>query len=404
MKENCDLFIKAINPGYTVDGKSNVGEMIEISRCNDSDEMISLAGLIIDYTNSSGSRVVLAEFSEHTYLAGESILLRLASSPESELAAMTYTKTLAFKAEGVRLMRGEEVIDSVCWNNSEGCEKEFKSKEPTVLVRGEDGVFSHVPVAEYEVKFDPESMFIEEGMGGAEAPQPQCREVVFSEILSYYEETQAEQFVELHNTGAEQVLLNGCKLRYKNKEYPLTGVMKADGYYAEYLTAFKVTKNPNNVGVLELIDVDDTVVDRLEYPNGQKKGTSYAQIGYDKNGAEMWRTTFAVTPGEGNIYQEYQTCEEGKVINPETGNCVKVVEEVEKVCKEGYVLNPETGRCKKIVENTGATYSLEPEEYKEESSFVGVTAVSIVVVVAIFYVVFEFRNEIKKRLKKFRRR
>ena len=26
------IFIKAINPGYTVDGKSNVGEMIEITK------------------------------------------------------------------------------------------------------------------------------------------------------------------------------------------------------------------------------------------------------------------------------------------------------------------------------------------------------------------------------------
>jgi hypothetical protein len=133
MKKN--LYIKAINPGYTIDGLNNVGEMIEISRTEDSDELVSLAGLILDYTNSSGNRAVLVEFPEHTYLAGERILLRLASSPESELAAMTFSKTLAFKAKGLRLLYGDEILDEVCWDSSEGCEREFRSKEPTVLVR-----------------------------------------------------------------------------------------------------------------------------------------------------------------------------------------------------------------------------------------------------------------------------
>ena len=50
------------------------------------------------------------EFPENSFLTGESILLRLASSPENELAAMNYTKTLAFRA-GLTIIRGEEVVD-----------------------------------------------------------------------------------------------------------------------------------------------------------------------------------------------------------------------------------------------------------------------------------------------------
>ena len=39
----------------------------------------------------------------------------------------------------------------------------------------------------------------------------------FSEILSYYETLQSEQFIELFNNGAESVQLDGCSLKYKNK-------------------------------------------------------------------------------------------------------------------------------------------------------------------------------------------
>ena len=114
-----ELYFKAINPGYTIEGVSNVGEMIEIGR-KESDAPISLAGATVGYTNSSGNYSILFEFPENSWITGESILLCLASSPSSELAAINYTKTIAFKA-GLELKRGEEVIDRVCWTGKDGC-------------------------------------------------------------------------------------------------------------------------------------------------------------------------------------------------------------------------------------------------------------------------------------------
>ena len=122
-----EIYIRAVNPGYTVDGKSNVGEMIEISRRN-SDKRMSLAGLVVGYTNSSGNKTVLFEFLENSWMLGDRVLLRLASSPESELAAANYTKTLAFKG-GISLERDGLILDAVCWDGKEGCFKEFKSGE-----------------------------------------------------------------------------------------------------------------------------------------------------------------------------------------------------------------------------------------------------------------------------------
>ena len=201
-----------------------------------------------------------------------------------------------------------------------------------------------------------------------------------------------------------------------------------EGYYVYYPVEFSLTKNPTNSNILELIDLDGAILDRLEYFNGQRKGTSYALIGYDEVGDEIWKTTYAPTPGEANNYQEFRTCEAGKVINEATGNCVKVTtvstkicpegqylnvltgrckkyEEVkEKTCKEGYYLNPDTGRCRKIKENNGADYSLKPEEYEEKSSFVALYAILGVIVVGIIYIIYEFRKEIVKIIKKIVRR
>ena len=418
-----DIYIRAVNPGYTVDGKSNVGEMIEIGYSG-SDDRISLAGLVVGYTNSSGNKTVLFEFPENSWMLGERIVLRLASSPGNELAAANYTRTLAFKG-GISLEFDEKILDEVCWNGKEGCFKEFKSGEMKSLVRNlETGEFEYV--VDYVPVYDEKSYLVEEAV--VEPLASQCKGLVFSEVLSYYESSQSEQFVEIYNSGSEQVLMDGCQMKYKNKVYGLSGVLKPEGYFAYFPAEFSLTKNPTNAGVLELVDANGEILDKLEYPNGQRKGTSYALIGYDGSGGEIWRTTYKVTAGEANIYQEFKSCEEGKVLNKETGNCVKVASVSEKVCQEGYYLNgltgrcnkiktvaevicnpgyeknPETGRCRKIKENTGAKYSLESENYQSESEFAALYAVIGVVVLGLGYLGFEFRTEILKLCRKVFRR
>ncbi len=420
-----ELYIKAVNPGYVIDGENNVGEMIEIARKN-ADEPILLTGATVGYTNSSGNYTVLVEFPEYSWMTGETLLLRLASSPESELAAVNYTKTLAFKA-GIDLKINGEIVDSVCWTSKDDCYKEFKSSNPTTLVRNlETGEFEHV--VSYEPFYNSESYYVEslkdeEGYGLVE----QCKGLQFSEILSYYETSRSEQFIEIYNPTSEQILLNGCQIRYKNKNYNLNGVIGSEKYF-KYLPEFSLTKNPTNFNTLEIIDVNGKVVDRLDYPNGQRKGTSYIFVGYDSGGKEIWKTTYAPTPGEPNNYQEFKTCETGKVLNEATGNCVKVItvgEKIckegyylniltgrcnkikttsEKTCKEGYYLNPETNRCKKIKENTGANYSLEPENYEEESSFIALYAVLGIVFLGLIYIIYEFRHEISRLWRKVFRR
>ena len=419
LESSSEFFIKAVNPGYTVDGVQNVGEMIEIGRKN-SDDVISLAGLTIGYTNSSGNTVALADFSRYIWKAGETILLRLASSPGSELANAQYTKTLAFKAGPLTLNLDGEVIDSVCWTGKDGCFEAFNSSRPTTLVRDVNtGNFGHI--SNYEPNFGDKNLeLVEENddKNSENSEVPRCKGVEFSEILSYYEILQSEQFVELHNMNAEAVVLDGCNIRYKNKYYSLNGMIQADGYLVREAFDFKLTKNPTTSNMVELLDADGTILDKLTYPNGQRKGASYALIGHDDKGEEIWRTTYAPTPGGPNNFQEFRTCEEGKVINEATGNCVKVTSIAEKICgegqylniltgrckkisttsetkcKDGYYLNEETGRCRKIQENTGADFALVPETYAEKSSFVALYLVLGAVGVGVVYIGYEFRHEI----------
>ena len=428
-----ELYIKSINPGYTVDGQSNVGEYIELARSSDLSSPLSLASFSLSYTNSSGNTVILYEFSEYLWMSGETILLRLASSPESEQADFTYTKTLAFKAGPLELQKDGTAIDSVCWTGQEGCVKEFKSSSPTLLLRdAETFEFEHNELDLYVPKYDPDSpnVYVESsGLGSEETPPKQCANLIFSEILTYYEDSKSEQFVELYNSSSEQILLDGCFLKYKNKTYLLSGIIKADSYFAFYSDDLSLTKNPTTSNSIELYDVDGTVVDTLTYFNGQQKSTSYAQIGYDENGAEIWKNTFASTPNEPNIYQQFKTCVEGKVINEETGNCVKVTTTTEVVCdadqylnpltgrckkyeteteiecKEGYELNPETNRCRKIRENDGAEYELTDAETEGNATiFIAVIAIIVIIVLALGYLIFEFRSEIKRFVQKVWRR
>jgi len=128
--------------------------------------------------------------------------------------------------------------------------------------------------------------------------------------------------------------LTGCSLKYKKKLYDIVNTniatensdnskISPSGYYVYRTDDFRLTKNPTSENTLELIDVTSETVATLSIPHGQKSLTSYANFGVDTDNNETWKVTYNPTPGAENIYQEFRTCEDGKVINTVTGNCVK---------------------------------------------------------------------------------
>lgn len=431
-----NLIIRALNPGYTTDEGSNAGEFIEL--INLTGAPISLAGFSLTYVNTSGNAIPLIEFPEGSVLTGENLLLRYHKAPDAAKSDLTYTTQIALGAT-LELRYNGELVDSVCWAGGASCYSKFDSDHPTSLVRDlETGKFSHL--ADYQPTYefgrntliwpalppDDETTTVPTG-------EAQCYALEFSEIYTYYETAQSEQFIELYNPSSSTVLLDGCALRYKNKTYALSGTIAADSYFAFYPNdRFSLTKNPTTSNQVDLIDANGQVVDELIYPHGQKKTTSYAKF-YDPTGAEVWYTTYARTPGASNEYQEFRTCTDGKVINPLTGNCVKATSSSEaepcpagkyrnpltgrckniedtsstlKPCAEGYERNPETNRCRKITSaNDGASYALVPKTGNSSTTaFIAFGVVAAIVLAGITYICLQYRRELVRAFRKIRER
>ncbi len=437
------LVIRAINPGYLINGRHNVGELIVLQ--NLSDVSISLAGFSLRYTNGEGNSHTLFTFVDGTLIAGKNLLLRYYTSPEHDLAHIVYSGTLAMTAGPLQLMYNDAVVDEVCWTGRNGCLPAFNKDSPTTIVRNSNGELLHLPVAEVDLDYDPDAFVVASDSTNPPSPDepevlpPQCRGLEFSELLTYYDQDKSEQFIEFHNSSSSDVSLDGCMLSYKNKSYPLTGQVPSQGYYAYPISAqIALTKNPKNPLALAIIDADGSVVDEITYPNGQKKSTSYARI-FDSSGAVSWQITYLPTPGSENIYQQYRTCEAGKIINKATGNCVKVTtiksstssstddtpapcpagkyrnpltgrckniastSTTLKPCAEGYERNPETNRCRKVAstsQNDGADYALVPTTHSDQTVFIGAGIVLLIVLLGVTYIVLQFRHEIARAVRK----
>ena len=419
------LAIRAVNPGYTVTGKQNTNEFIELYRTSGT-EPLSLTGVALFYTNGSGAKNELIAFPDGSQMSGDTLLLRLSSSPESAAADLTYKTTLAMKAGPLELVFQDTVIDSVCWTSVAPCFAEFKNTEPTTLVRNLTlDTFEHS--AFYTPAYDAEHPSYIAPPVEPEMPsdtdvinaEPACRGLEFTELLSYYENDASEQFIELYNSSDEPINMTGCALRYKKKTYPLSGIVSPAEYFVYTPADFTLTKNPTSTNLTELLDTTAEVLDSIEYPHGQKKSASYAVFGTGTG--KQWQITYAPTPGTPNVFQEFRSCPAGKVINEATGNCVKSTtlsntttecpagkyrnpltgrcknydtDDAVAECKPGYERNPETNRCRKIKENTGADYALVPETFTETSSFVALGFIVLLVAIGIGYVTFQFRKEI----------
>ena len=477
------IAIKAINPGYTTGAGKKSGELIELIKLSDNE--VSLGNLAIIYTakpstaDSLGKSTILYRFPEGSKFIGSSILLRFRSAPEATegSADLFYDASLAMAGSlalvqtssdldpstipaNSELTNFGEVINSVCWFGGEECLPVFsttvKSRSYTTIVRNQEtGLYDHVISYTPEYNADYPGLFIpptaeqmpDSGLvpdsndsssnasssnSASNKSSPifdvskgsQCQGLIFSEILSYYDTDYSEQFIEFYNSASDIIALQGCHIKYKNKYYPLVTSAEniSPSEYFVFRPEFRLTKNPGTENTLELYDVNGAVVAKLSYPHGQKKSASYALINYNTDGTDNWQITYAVTPGEANIYQEYKSCPAGKVINESTGNCVNASTISNKLsdcpagkyrnpltgrcksitdsddtteCIEGYERNPETNRCRKIKNNNGTEYPVVPiTGVAEQSTFIALWAIGGITLIGFGYVIFQFRKEI----------
>ena len=415
------LFFRAVNAGYKDDQSSQNYDFFKLAKSVDGD--LDLSNYKLQYFNSSDNLAGEIEFEEQTFLRADTVIFGFDKAPQFADAPPRYLYSfgsagLASTAGRLKLLQGEEVVDEICWGKLT-CESQFakfatSQDENVTAIRLPDMTFIS---DKYYPEIDPEALYVPEP---ELPPEPtivkSCTGLKITEIYSYYETSADEQFVEIYNSLDQELELNGCMLRYKSKDYPLEGVLAS----GQYLTVqnLTLTKDPSSELTFEIID-DSGPIETASYAHGQKAGTSMALVG------EQWLRTYAPTPAAANVYQEFQTCPEGKVINPVTGNCVNETTEAElaackegyyrnpvtgrckkneepeepKTCEEGYELNPETNRCRKIRASNLSDYPV--EEVKEESHsspqvFVAVWALVALGVIVIVYVIVQFRHEIAK--------
>ena len=97
-------------------------------------------------------------------------------------------------------------------------------------------------------------------------------------------------------------------------------------------------------------------------------------------------------------------CTPGYTRNPETNRCRKNSNEVKKElapCKDGYERNEETNRCRKVVKNSGAGDDVKKDEEKsKQAEFTGWWIITVVILVFLAILFFEFRKDIFAKISK----
>jgi hypothetical protein len=255
-----------------------------------------------------------------------------------------------------------------------------------------------------------------------------------------------DQFIEIKNNSEEYVSLFGCGVRTNRNSfvYWFEELELAPGEILEVsVQGSGLTLTKTTTGTVEMLNELGEVADSTTYSN-MTADTSWALF----DGG--WRQTFAITPGEENVWEEFRPCavgwfraetgfcrriatvapatladcgpgryrspetnrcrniatartsaltlcRPGQYRNPETNRCRRIpVATALAPCRPGQYRNPETNRCRNIRVNQGTGYGVEPSESHDASSFVGWVAFGGLALAGLAYVGFEFRREIAR--------
>ena len=416
-----ELHFFAVNAGYKDEASSQNYDFFVLEK--PTEEELELGDYEIVYLNSSGNNAGAVSFESNAVLNLPYLVLGFAKSPQYEGAPSEYlysfgTAGLATTGGALQLYKNDELVDSVCWGKLE-CEHQL-TKFATSLQDNysfvlRDGEFVQ---EKYYPGIEDSAIIYRE------LEKDYCDNLLITEVYSFFETSSSEQFIEIYNPG-DECRLDGLSINYKNKNYPMGGKIGGREYFAFRDESLMLTKNPTSANTIAVVSDNGEVIDEMQYPHGQKMGLSY--ILKDLNNRDSWALSYARTPGAENIYQEFQACSEGKVINEETGNCVNEEQVAETVCPEGKVLNPETGRCKKEETESGLAecaegYERNPEtnrcrkiqdtdgseyapktavetSFEEPKRFIAYGLLVVAVLAGVVYVIIQYRDELMRALR-----
>lgn len=192
----------------------------------------------------------------------------------------------------------------------------------------------------------PDGLYRDEVVGYCTDEPPSvnvCSGIIISEIGA----NSNEQFIEIHNSTDEVVVVGGCQLQTNRstKTYVF-----ADGEVVEPRGFLAIAVDESGLALTKT--TQGTVYLLSSHGLHEVDSQSYSSLSQDTSWSlvdGVWYQTYAITPGTANIYKKYLPCEEGYWRNEETGRCNKTIEAVVTVdCGEGRERNPATGRCRNI--------------------------------------------------------
>lgn len=169
------------------------------------------------------------------------------------------------------------------------------------------------------------------------------------------------KFIELINESPETIDASNCAIKrgatktYLERAIYLKAIFKPGEIKSFDIANTAMTKSNTSVALAiydglnkQMVKTKDENGDEITYQvqyTKVKENASYAW--FDNEERSGWFQTFVPTPNAENEYQQFQNCPDGKMINPDTGNCVNIPKPVAE-CPAGQYRNPETGRCKKL--------------------------------------------------------
>lgn len=273
------LYFRAVNAGYKDDASAQNYDFFELEKGIADD--LDLSSFRIQYYNSSDSLAGELEFAEPTILRANTVVFGFSKSPQYQDAPTRYlynfsSSGLASTSGRLRIVQKENIIDEICWGKID-CERQLpkfatkQSDNRSVIICHAD-CSEEYSLDEYYPSIDPEAIIVPEP---EPIESPSCAGLIITELYSYYEESSAEQFIELYNSNDYNLQLSVCYLRYKNKTYTLQGELEANSYTV--IQDILLTKDPSTSLAVELFD-GNGLIDSLVYYHGQKRGASYALI------------------------------------------------------------------------------------------------------------------------------
>ena len=317
----------------------NGQEFIQLHNNSGSD--IQFQSLSVEWFNSALTSQGVFSKTNKLFLADSFVLVKQGgSSLDSDSSWGSSTNKITPSGGKIIVGLDGEILSTICWGgvNETSCTEFIEIKDTEIFVNEK--------CVDICAEFDADNRFggiidIDSGdddnNNGTEFNM--CEYISINEISF----SDPEKFIEIINTTNKIIDLTDCALRRGNGYIYMDGELKPSEIKSFSVLDSNLTQTNGSVNIYVYDILQKKNVVTVAYKS--RSGTSYAWLTVD--GTEGWFSTYAMTPGAENIYQQFQTCEVGKHINVATGNCVKDPDPPAE-CAEGQYRNPATGRCKKL--------------------------------------------------------